>query len=115
MVDGKDRAVARGAGPGTDPRSVRAGRSERVGQSGSVTAPARTGGPPTSGSGRWCSQAEGAALEEDDHAQSDQDDGEQDALEALFAGTTLPITAHCEDETTVRANRARVGALLRGA
>lgn len=32
----------------------------------------------------------------------------QDALEALFAGTTLPITAHCEDETTVRANRARV-------
>ena len=33
---------------------------------------------------------------------------DQDALEALFGGTTLPITAHCEDETTVRANRARV-------
>lgn len=34
----------------------------------------------------------------------------QDALEALFARTTLPITAHCEDEATVRANRARVAA-----
>lgn len=31
---------------------------------------------------------------------------EQDALERIFAETTLPITAHCEDETTVRANRA---------
>lgn len=30
----------------------------------------------------------------------------QDALECIFAETTLPITAHCEDETTVRANRA---------
>ena len=30
---------------------------------------------------------------------------DQDALERLFAETTLPITAHCEDETTVRANR----------
>lgn len=30
----------------------------------------------------------------------------QDALERIFAETTLPITAHCEDETTVRANRA---------
>ena len=28
---------------------------------------------------------------------------EQDALERIFAETTLPITAHCEDETTVRA------------
>ena len=32
---------------------------------------------------------------------------EQDALEAIFAETTLPITAHCEDETTVRENAAR--------
>ncbi len=29
---------------------------------------------------------------------------EQDALEAIFAETTLPICAHCEDEKTVRAN-----------
>jgi dihydroorotase len=33
---------------------------------------------------------------------------EQDALERIFGGTTLPITAHCEDETTVRANAARL-------
>jgi dihydroorotase len=33
---------------------------------------------------------------------------EQDALERIFAGTTQPITAHCEDETTVRANAARL-------
>jgi dihydroorotase len=32
---------------------------------------------------------------------------EQAALERIFAETTLPITAHCEDETTVRANAAR--------
>ena len=32
---------------------------------------------------------------------------EQAALEAIFAEATLPITAHCEDETTVRANTAR--------
>jgi dihydroorotase len=32
---------------------------------------------------------------------------EQEALEQIFAQTTLPITAHCEDETTVRANAAR--------
>jgi len=32
---------------------------------------------------------------------------EQAALEAIFARTTLPICAHCEDETTVRANRLR--------
>ncbi|MAT72402.1 MAG: dihydroorotase [Planctomycetaceae bacterium] len=32
---------------------------------------------------------------------------EQDALEAIFAETTLPICAHCEDETTVRANAER--------
>ena len=31
---------------------------------------------------------------------------DQDTLEAIFAETTLPITAHCEDEATVRANRA---------
>lgn len=32
---------------------------------------------------------------------------EQHALEQIFAQTTLPITAHCEDETSVRANAAR--------
>jgi dihydroorotase len=32
---------------------------------------------------------------------------EQAALERIFAGTTLPITAHCEDEATVRRNRER--------
>jgi dihydroorotase len=32
---------------------------------------------------------------------------DQVALERIFAETTLPITAHCEDETTVRANTAR--------
>ena len=32
---------------------------------------------------------------------------EQAALERIFAETTLPITAHCEDETTVRANTAK--------
>lgn len=30
---------------------------------------------------------------------------DQEALEAIFAETTLPICAHCEDEATVRANR----------
>lgn len=33
---------------------------------------------------------------------------EQDALEQIFARTRLPICAHCEDETTVRANAARL-------
>ena len=33
---------------------------------------------------------------------------EQEALEAIFAGTTKPITAHCEDEATVRANYDRI-------
>jgi dihydroorotase len=33
---------------------------------------------------------------------------EQEALERIFAETSLPITAHCEDETTVRANTARL-------
>ncbi|MDP6444069.1 MAG: dihydroorotase [Pirellulaceae bacterium] len=32
---------------------------------------------------------------------------DQQALERIFAETTLPITAHCEDESTVRANTAR--------
>src|SRR3954471_20132856 len=32
---------------------------------------------------------------------------EQTALEAIFAETTLPICAHCEDEATVRANAAK--------
>jgi dihydroorotase len=33
---------------------------------------------------------------------------EQDALERIFGETTLPITAHCEDESTVRANAERL-------
>lgn len=33
---------------------------------------------------------------------------EQSALERIFAETTLPICAHCEDETTVRDNRKRL-------
>lgn len=33
---------------------------------------------------------------------------EQAALERIFAETTLPICAHCEDEATVRANAARL-------
>lgn len=33
---------------------------------------------------------------------------DQEALERIFAETTLPITAHCEDELTVRANAARL-------
>lgn len=32
---------------------------------------------------------------------------EQEALERIFAGTKLPICAHCEDESTVRANAQR--------
>lgn len=32
----------------------------------------------------------------------------QQALERIFAETTLPICAHCEDETTVKANAARL-------
>lgn len=32
---------------------------------------------------------------------------EQAALERIFAETTLPICAHCEDEATVRANKKR--------
>lgn len=34
---------------------------------------------------------------------------EQGALERIFAETTLPICAHCEDEATVRANSAALG------
>jgi dihydroorotase len=33
---------------------------------------------------------------------------DQSALEAIFAETKLPIAAHCEDETTIRANAARL-------
>ncbi len=33
---------------------------------------------------------------------------DQEALERIFAETTLPITAHCEDESTVRANAERL-------
>ena len=36
----------------------------------------------------------------------------QDALARIFEQTTLPICAHCEDESTVRANRAALGANL---
>ena len=32
---------------------------------------------------------------------------DQGALERIFAETTLPLTAHCEDESTVRANAER--------
>ncbi len=35
----------------------------------------------------------------------------QDALERIFAESTLPICAHCEDETVVHANKARLGTL----
>ncbi len=35
---------------------------------------------------------------------------EQAALEQIFAETTLPICAHCEDETTVRANAEKYAA-----
>lgn len=34
---------------------------------------------------------------------------DQDALERIFAESTLPICAHCEDEATVRANAAAIG------
>ncbi len=34
---------------------------------------------------------------------------DQDALERIFAETTLPICAHCEDESTIRANAAAIG------
>lgn len=33
----------------------------------------------------------------------------QESLEKIFAETTLPICAHCEDESTVRANAERLG------
>ena len=34
---------------------------------------------------------------------------DQEALERIFAETKIPICAHCEDETTVRQNQARLG------
>ncbi len=34
---------------------------------------------------------------------------DQEALERIFAETTLPICAHCEDEATVRENQMRLG------
>ncbi|MCY3610130.1 MAG: dihydroorotase [Gemmatimonadetes bacterium] len=37
---------------------------------------------------------------------------DQECLEAIFAETTLPIAAHCEDEGTVRANQARLAGPL---
>ncbi len=36
----------------------------------------------------------------------------QAALERIFAETTLPICAHCEDETTVKRNKERCGSQL---
>ncbi len=33
----------------------------------------------------------------------------QDTLEAIFEHSSLPICAHCEDETVTRANRERIG------
>lgn len=36
---------------------------------------------------------------------------DQTALEAIFAGTSLPICAHCEDEATIQANAARLAPL----
>jgi len=38
---------------------------------------------------------------------------EQAALERIFAETTLPICAHCEDESTVRENQQRLGPNLK--
>ena len=35
----------------------------------------------------------------------------QEALERIFAETTLPACAHCEDEATIAANKARLGTL----
>jgi dihydroorotase len=34
--------------------------------------------------------------------------GDQDDLERIFGETSLPITAHCEDETVIRANKHRL-------
>ena len=34
---------------------------------------------------------------------------QQDALERIFAETTLPITAHCEDEATIQKNAEQLG------
>lgn len=36
---------------------------------------------------------------------------DQDALERIFAETSLPICAHCEDETTVQSNREAIGTI----
>ena len=55
----------------------------------------RTPGVPTPGIKIFIGSSTGNMLVDD-----------QECLEAIFAETTLPITAHCEDETTVRANAA---------
>ncbi len=34
---------------------------------------------------------------------------DQEALERIFAETTLPICSHCEDESTIRSNREAIG------
>ena len=57
----------------------------------------RTPGLPTPGIKIFIGSSTGDMLVDD-----------QERLEAIFAETTLPITAHCEDEATVRANRARL-------
>ncbi len=53
----------------------------------------RTPGVPTPGIKIFIGSSTGNMLVDD-----------QECLEAIFAETTLPITAHCEDEATVRAN-----------
>ena len=55
----------------------------------------RTPGVPTPGIKIFIGSSTGNMLVDD-----------QECLEAIFAETTLPITAHCEDETTVHANAA---------
>ena len=55
----------------------------------------RTPGVPTPGIKIFIGSSTGNMLVDD-----------QACLEAIFAETTLPITAHCEDEATVRANAA---------
>ncbi len=61
----------------------------------------RTRGVPTPGIKIFIGSSTGSMLVDD-----------QDRLEAIFAETTLPIAAHCEDESTVRANRARLSGPL---
>lgn len=57
----------------------------------------RTPGVPTPGIKIFIGSSTGDMLVDD-----------QERLEEIFAETALPITAHCEDEATVLANRARL-------